>query len=183
MTTHNIDLYQRMTVNLCVMLLAFNMVGCAAVQQAGDPYAQAAGFVEPVRWSAVYQGLREALLGNTRSLIMFNQNNQMLMVAWPRAAGWAWIVLDTKFASAANAIHQAGGQGNLMSCADFSCLMRGAEKIGYRQVVPADLLKLAPAFCQSVLQQSAAFASSALTSIVVMPIGVAPADPWAEVVQ
>jgi len=182
MTDQSLSLYQRMITNIVVIILAMNLVSCAAVQQ-GSPYVAHPGYVETVRWTAVSEGIRSALLGNSRSLIMFNENNQMLMVAWPRAAGWAWIVLDTRFSSVGNAIHAAGGSGNLMSCADFSCLTAGAERIGYRQVDPETLRRLVPAFCSSILQQTAAFASSALTSIVVMPIGVAPADPWAESVQ
>jgi len=181
MTARNIDLYQKCVVNLCVMLLAMNMVGCAAVQNA-SPYVQQPGYIEPVRWTAVYSGVRDALNGSTQSLIMFNAKNLNVMFAWPRASGWAWIVLNTRY-SAHNAIHAAGGAGNLMSCPDFSCLIKGAEQIGYRQITAADLIKAAPGFCNSVVQQTISFAANALTSIVVMPIGVAPADPWAEVVQ
>jgi len=181
MTDQTLSLYQRMITNLVVIILAMNLVSCAAVQQ-GSPYVQQPGYIEPVRWTAVYSGIRNALMGDTQSLIMWNSRNLNVMFAWPRANGWAWIVLNTRY-SVHNAIHAAGSMGNLMNCADFSCLTAGAEKIGYRQITAADLVKAAPGFANSVVQQTVAFASTAMTSIVVMPIGVAPSDPWAEVVQ
>ena len=181
MTTNDLNLYQKAVTNLIALLLAFNLVSCAAVQ--GDPYVTQPGFVEPVRWTAVMSGMRNALLENSRALIMFNPNNGMVLFGWPRSGGWAWTVLDSSFKSAANALHAAGGAGNLMSCSDFSCLIGGAERIGYRQVTPADLWRLAPAFCESVMAQTISFAQGALTSVFVMPAGVVPADPWAEGVQ
>jgi hypothetical protein len=181
MTARNIDLYQKAVTNLVALILAMNLVSCAAVQNA-SPYVTQPGYVEPVRWTAVYQGVRDAMMGNTSSLILWNAKNLNVMFAWPRAQGWAWIVLNTRY-SAHNAIHAAGGAGNLMSCPDFSCLIKGAEQIGYRQITATDLVKAAPGFANSVVQQTVTFAANALTSIVVMPIGVAPADPWAEATQ
>jgi len=182
MNDQTLSLYQRMITNIVVIILAMNLVSCAAVQQA-SPYVTQPGYIEPVRWTAVYSGVRDALNGSTQSLIMFNAKNLNVMFAWPRASGWAWIVLDSRYSSVANSLRAAGSMGNLVSCADFSCLTKGAEQIGYRQITAADLIKAAPGFCNSVVQQTISFAANALTSIVVMPIGVAPSDPWAESVQ
>jgi hypothetical protein len=170
--------YRKMLIWFVVLCLAGSMVGCAAVQQA-SPYVAQTGYIEPVRFSVVMSGMREAVMGNVQSLIMYNEANGQVLFAWPRAGGWAWTVLDSRASSAAMAIRQIGGAGNLMSCADFSCLTKGAETIGYRQVTAADLLKLAPAFCQSVLQQTVSFAGGAMTSMFVVPAGIFPDSPWA----
>ena len=182
MNAYSISLYQKAVTNLVALILAVNLYGCAAVQNA-SPYVTQPGYVEPVRWSVVMSGMRDALMEQGRALIMFNSNNGMVLFAWPRSGGWAWTVLDSSFRSAANALHSAGGSGNLMSCSDFSCLIGGAERIGYRQVTAQDLWKLTPSFCSSIMQQTVAFAQGALTSVFVMPAGVTPASPWDESIQ
>lgn len=167
---------------MALMLILVMSTACAAVQQA-SPYVEQPGFIEPVRFSAVMSGMREALMGNVQSLIMYNQQNGVVLFAWPRAGGWAWTAIDSTMRNAGLALHKAGGAGNLMGCGDFSCLMKGAEAIGYRQVTATDLLKLAPGFCTSVLQQTASFAATAMTSIFAMPAGSVPPDPWASSMQ
>ena len=155
---------------LVVVMLASSACAAVNVPEAASPYVAQSGYIEPVRWTAVYDGLRQALMGNTRSLLMYSEKSRVVLAAWPRAGGWAWVALDTSYKNVGNALHAIGGQGNLMACSDFSCLIKGAESIGYRQVTPTDLLRLAPEFCASVLQQTVAFAANALTSIVIIPV-------------
>jgi hypothetical protein len=174
--------YRKLLIWLAVLVLCFN-AGCAAIQTAPSYTDPIPGDVLALRMSTVLRELRWTFMGSLRNIVMWNQSNDNLLIAFPYLNGWGWVCVNGQATSICNALREIGGKGNFARPSDFASLELAAEKVGYRTITGADLVKLFPALAKSVMDASAAFSQSVMPTLFVVPAGVVGEDPWATIQQ